>query len=115
MAVSYNELTEILLRSGETFEVQEIFQDGTIHTYRGKNISAFIQRSDKRDHEHKVFDQTGNLVYHRDRNGKLHVGSSKQWQKALRQAQIGRTTVSGAEILADSWRRALRMYGIGRR
>jgi hypothetical protein len=84
VALTYEQLTEILLQSGEPFTIEEPRSDGKTNVYRGNNAKAFLAKADRRRHEHKVFDQQGKLVYHRDVNGRLYVGDPEQIAKYAR-------------------------------
>lgn len=110
MSLSYDELTEILLASGESFSIEQVRPDGKVHLYRGKDAHAFLMGRDGRRHEHKVFAQNGDLLYHRDVNGKLHVGSERQWELYRRRAHLGRSAVGGAGMISDAFRKAMRFW-----
>lgn len=111
MALTYEQLTEILLAVGpDKFEVHETRPDGSQQIYRGSRTSAFFAHNDGRMHEHKVFDATGALVYHRDVNGRLYEGNAEQWRKAVQRQKAGRAALTGLDILKDSWRRARRAF-----
>lgn len=97
MTLSYLDFERALSSSGSMFELVETHEDGSTHHYRGRDLSAFLARKDRRHHEHKVYDSEGQLCYHRDRNGKLYVGGSEQFQRALRRQQAGRIAVSGVQ------------------
>lgn len=112
MALTYEQLTEILMQVGPRFTIEETRPDGTRHVYRGHDVTAFVQRGDGRLHEHRVIDPQGNLVYRRDANGRLYVGNAEQWRKSIQRQKVGYTAL---EIFADSARRALRWWGMARR
>jgi hypothetical protein len=114
MSLSYEQLTEILLEAGPKFTIEKKRSDGSHEVYRGHDVTAFIQRGDGRHHEHKVFDSAGQLVYHRDVNGKLYIGNAEQWRAHVRRKKVGQAALTGVGIFRDSLRRALRHWGMGR-
>lgn len=98
MPLTYEQLTEILLQAGKPFTIQERLPSGKTNIYRGRDAQAFLEYRDGRMHEHKAFDPEGNLLYHRDVNGKLYVGSPKQWRAYAGRQQAGRAALSGMDI-----------------
>lgn len=110
MTLSYKQLTELLTEMGPSFTIEVMRPDGKKDVYRGHDVSAFVAHNDKRMHEHRVFDSQGQLVYHRDINGMVHIGTAEQHYKALRAKKVGRAAVTGVQIFGDSVRRALRYW-----
>lgn len=112
MPLTYKQLTEILLVGAPNFSLEETDQQGNRHVYRGHDVTAFVQHQDKRQHEHKVFDQSGQLIYHRDVNGSLQVSAvAEQWHRDIQRKKVGAAAVKGGGLLADSFRTALRWWG----
>lgn len=79
--MSYEVLTELLMTNAGSFEVREHSSDGRLNVYRGGDITLFIQRQDDRRHTHEVYDSAGTLLYKRDYNGRVTVGSEKQLRR----------------------------------
>lgn len=102
MGLSYTQFERALSSSGSMFEVVEVHRDGKTHYYRGRDVAAFFARQDHRQHEHKVYDPEGRLCYHRDHNGKVHIGESAQFRRALQQQLVGRAAVSQTERSRES-------------
>lgn len=114
MGIGKTDLRDILTKGPDGYELHEVGRGGRINVYRGRSISAFLARADERRHEHKVYDPSGRLVYHRDHNGKVLVGTMKQMKDSDRKEMLGRTAVSAGDILRESWDRALRWNGLRR-
>ena len=112
MALTYDELTELLLQAGPKFTIEVTHSDGRRSVYRGHDVTAFVQHGDHRLHEHTVYDQQGNMVYYRDANGRLYEGDIDQWRKYARRQQMGRTALS---VFRQSVDGALRYWGQGGR
>lgn len=107
MTLSYEEITEYLTSAPGGFEARRIRDNGTVDIFRGRDFEAFLAKSDGRLHEHKVFDSSGNLVYHRDMNGRVLLGATEQIEKAIRKQKVGRGAVTAAGIFRESLRRAI--------
>jgi hypothetical protein len=120
LPLTYEQLREIIYNAGfQHFRLEEVRRDGKTVIYRGGDIQAFWNRKDQGFHEHRVIDDQERLIYHRDINGKLHVGDVDQWKKYLRKRMLGEAAmggaVGGAMIFSGSLRRALRWWGMGRK
>lgn len=89
MAMSYEELTALITTNPTGYHLIKYSPDGREHHFSGREISSFLAGRDGRAHEHKVFTVGGELVYHRDINGRVHVGSAGQFAAAERKRSIG--------------------------
>jgi hypothetical protein len=78
--MTFDEFTRTLTNAPGGYEIVETRPDGTQHTYRGRDVSAFIARGDHRQHEHRVTNAMGATVYHRDAAGTLHEGAAWQYE-----------------------------------
>jgi len=112
VALSYEELTELLLQAGPKFTIEETLPGGKRNVYRGHDVTAFVQRGDHRLHEHTVYDPQGNMVYCRDINGRLYEGDVDQWRAYAKRQRIGQTALS---VFRQSVDGALRYWGQGGR
>lgn len=106
-----------MLMSGKGEHVVIVFepeQNGTNrkNVYRGPAArrQPFDMYKDERKHEHEVRDaKTDELIYWRDWNGKVYVGTDRQLQAAAGKRAVGHTAVAGG-LLADSTKRAVRWW-----
>lgn len=101
MALTYEQLADILLRSGKPFTIEQYDSRGNKHVYSGGDARAFQERRDGRRHEHKVFDPQGNLLYYRDVNGQLRVGHPNQWRAYTSRKAAGKTALSGMDVFLN--------------
>jgi hypothetical protein len=101
VALTYTQLTELLLQSDVPFSIKETLPDGRIQTYRGLDVRTFYANDKNHLHEHKVFSSEGKLLYHRDRNGRVYMGEPGQWRKYERKKAAGRTALSNKDIFLN--------------
>lgn len=108
MALSHEQLDDIILRSPDHFVLEKDGEDGTRHVYRGRDLVAFKQRADAKQHEHKVYDKSGNLIYHRLSSGQIvlgaHAGELEKWE---RKRKAGQAALTGLGIFRESLRKAI--------
>jgi hypothetical protein len=124
MPYSYEELHDLLLRKGpDHFRYIERHDDGRVSVYEGNNLRAFLAGNDSKAHSHRVEDRDGNLLYARDRNGKVTVGSKTQIDRYYRNRWGARVAMKdevkvaapvALQMLRESWDRALRWNGLRR-
>jgi hypothetical protein len=109
MPLTYDQVTELLLRSRGPVEID--VRDGKkVHCYKVRNYRAFLDRTDGRFHSHAVR-VDGTLVYSRDVNGKVKVGTRALHVLAQRRQHPSRTARAG--FLGTGARRGLRFWGQG--
>ena len=119
MTVSQSDLDDLLLHSGNNFTIVVQESNGSTSTYTGRDVTAFVQHQDMRNHSHRVTDFNGELVYSRDTQGIVQIGNAEQLLISMRREKMmrgaGKAATTGAHILADSTRKALRFWSKGLR
>lgn len=112
MGITYDQLTEILLTSGDYFEVIAPKSFGRQDVYRGKDATAFLTRAAGHRHAHTVLDENGAVIYRRDYNGKvtLDTGSARYLSNDGKRYAGRRAMESNFK---GSVRRARKLWNIG--
>jgi hypothetical protein len=82
----------LLDRLPNGYEVVDTRRDGTTDTYKGHDITAFVEHRDD-FHAHEVTTPSGDKVYARDRWGFVHEGTEAQLDKQARAATLGHAAV----------------------
>lgn len=78
------------------YEVRRLRGDGKLEVFTGRDLEAFLARDDNRFHSHSVWDTHGNMVYSRDKWGKITVGTPVQLRKQEQQNKVGAAATSSA-------------------
>ena len=78
------------------YEVVATRPDGTTDTYRGRDITAFVEHRDD-FHSHEVRTPDGARSYLRDRWGFVQVGTDPQIEKQRKAVRLGRVAVHNSE------------------
>lgn len=108
MALTAAQLDDIILRSPDHFEAQWYDKKGQYHVYRGRDLIAFMGHDDAKQHEHKIYDNSGNLVYHRTASGQIVLGAhAGELEKRERKRKAGQTALTGLGIFRESLRKAI--------
>src|ERR1043166_8669053 len=93
LSLTYEQLADLILRNTADYVVVEN-KDGAQHYYRGSEIESFYARADDRRHDHRVF-RNNELVYHRDVNGHVIVGTAEQKLNSVRRQSLGSLALYG--------------------
>ena len=116
MSLTYEQFADIIASDPSMFQIEKI-TNGRRHVYRGRDLIAFYNGNDHKQHEHKAFTLDGNLVYHRDVNGVVRIGSEGQKLAMAVKRRKGSALLWGVRgrpdtPVADAVRRGVR-WGLG--